>query len=133
MEDSRKISEFKFRDREDIFIIVTEKERNVPENVQPLVVGGIDLTDIPQFSGLLKKKNYDFVSSAGLANQVSGINSQGAPRMQEEERGEVDLKLKFKRQLQQIKEMGIDDEGMILQALLQTNGNVQLAIQKLMQ
>ena len=132
MEDSRKISQFKFREREDIFIIVTEKERNVPDNVQPLVVGGIDLSDIPQFSGLLKKKNYDFVSSAGLANQVTGINSQGAPRMQEE-RGEVDLKLMFKRQLQQIKEMGIDDEGMILQALLQTNGDVQQAIQKLMQ
>ena len=132
MEDSRNISEFKFRNKEDIFIIVTEKERNVPQNVQPLVVGGIDLTDIPQFSGLLKKKNYDFVSSAGLANQVTGISSQGAPKMQQQ-RGEVDLKLKFGRQLQQIKEMGIDDEGRILQALLQTNGNLQLAIQKLMQ
>ena len=131
MEDSRKISQFKFRNKEPIFIIVTKKERNVPENVEPLIVGGIDLSDIPQFSQDLKKKNYNFVAEAGLSNQVSGVGTGNAVRMQEQQRGEVDLKVRFKVQLQQIKEIGIEDQNLILATLAQTGGNVQTAIDKL--
>jgi len=38
---------------------------------------------------------------------------------------------KFATQLQQIKEMGFNDEDAILQILEQTGGNVQLALEKL--
>ena len=131
MEDSRKISQFKFRNKEPIFIIVTKKERNVPENVEPLIVGGIDLSDIPQFSQDLKKKNYNFVVEAGLSNQVSGVGTGNAVRMQEQERGEVDLREKYKVQLQQIKEIGIEDQNLILATLAQTGGDLQAAIDKL--
>ena len=111
-----KISQFKFRNKEQIFIIVTKKERNVPENVEPLIVGGIDLSDIPQFSQDLKKKNYNFVAEAGLSNQVSGVGTGNAVRMQQ--RGEVDLRVRFKVQLQQIKELGIEDQNLILATLV---------------
>ena len=60
-------------------ILVILSKRNCPkvEDVEPLIVGGLDLTDIPEFNHLLTKKNYalprnlDLPMIPGAANEPS--------------------------------------------------------------
>lgn len=59
----------------------------------------------------------------GGGNPFGGMQSQAADTRPPRE--------KYATQLQQIKEMGFNDEDVILEMLVRTNGNVQLALENL--
>ena len=81
------------------------------EDVEPLIVGGFDLTDIPEFNHLLTKKNYAMPRNLDLP-MLPGAGNE--PAMQQQPGGmreeETDLKKLYGRQLEEIKAMGFDDE-----------------------
>jgi hypothetical protein len=103
-------------------IIVTQRITKPPPNAEPLIVGGLDFTDIPEFKDLVTMKNYEFVSNAPLPSSAMGQLGQ------REKEGEIDLRAKFKEPLEQIKNMGFEDEEMVLSALLASNGNINQAL-----
>ena len=64
----------------------------------------------------------------GMGGMGGGLGGLGAGAAQADARPPRE---RFATQLQQVKEMGFNDEETILQILVQTNGNVNLAMELL--
>ena len=81
-------------------MIFSKRQYKAPADVERLIVGGIDLTDIKEFEHLLKKKDTQYIREAQLPGIIAGMNQQQQlAQQQNEEIGEVDLRVKYATQL----------------------------------
>ena len=132
MEDGKEMKEFGFANGDHVLIILAKRESKRAENVEPLIVGGLDLTDLPEFGGLLVKKDVQFINEASLPESVPGDgNGQAEVRREEMGMGEIDFRVRFKNEIDTIKEMGFEGEERIMMALVASNGNLERAMDSL--
>lgn len=46
MEDEKELKSFNLKNGDQLVIILSRRDEEEPKNVEPLIVGGLDLTDI---------------------------------------------------------------------------------------
>jgi hypothetical protein len=66
-----------------------------------------------------------------MSNPFMFMNNMNRPQQQQPQLTFEQLKEKYKTQIEQIKEMGYDDEKKIIEALEKTSGSVEAAIENL--
>ena len=70
MPPSHSLKQYQLKDKDQVVVVFSKRQYKAPENVERLVVGGIDLTDIKEFGHLLKKKDTQYIQEAQLPSIV---------------------------------------------------------------